>query len=93
MAMKSMAHPEAVGRRHLVGATALIAVGTELGIIRPARVQTDGQHPPTASASKPPGTLAFGDLKQVEVGTLSVGFIDAGPGDGPAVILLHGLAI
>ncbi|MFI7661318.1 alpha/beta fold hydrolase [Micromonospora parva] len=32
----------------------------------------------------------FTDLKQVDAGLLSVGYVDAGPSDGDAVILLHG---
>ena len=33
---------------------------------------------------------SFGALKQVDAGVLSVGYAEAGPADGPAVILLHG---
>jgi pimeloyl-ACP methyl ester carboxylesterase len=33
---------------------------------------------------------AFGPLKQIDAGELSVGYAEAGPADGPPVILLHG---
>lgn len=33
---------------------------------------------------------AFGTIAQVEAGVLDIGYVDVGPADGPAVILLHG---
>ncbi|HEV8282302.1 MAG TPA: alpha/beta hydrolase [Candidatus Limnocylindrales bacterium] len=33
---------------------------------------------------------SFGPVRQVEAGVLNVGFVDAGPSDGQAVVLLHG---
>src|SRR5215213_7571375 len=32
----------------------------------------------------------FGALKQIDAGELSIGYAEAGPADGPPVILLHG---
>src|SRR5213082_3884122 len=38
----------------------------------------------------PPTDSPFAALKQVDAGLLSVGYAEAGPANGPAVILLHG---
>jgi len=43
-----------------------------------------------ATTTKPGTNTSFGALKQVDAGVLSVGYAEAGPADGPAVILLHG---
>ena len=39
---------------------------------------------------RPGASTSFGALKQVDAGPLSVGYAEAGPAGGPAVMLLHG---
>jgi len=44
--------------------------------------------PATSSVTGPIDIVA--GLKQIEAGDLDVGYVDTGPTDGPAVLLLHG---
>jgi len=46
-----------------------------------------GKSPRQARSEAPD---AFLSLKQVDAGVLNVGYVEAGPGDGPVAILLHG---
>ena len=66
-------------RRRFVGLAAMGIAAAEFGMFgvasaRPARV-----------ARSP-----FGPVKQIDAGLLNVGYVEAGPADGRAVILLHG---
>jgi pimeloyl-ACP methyl ester carboxylesterase len=43
-----------------------------------------------APTSKTEFNRSLGPLHQIDAGLLNVGYVGAGPGDGPAVLLLHG---
>jgi pimeloyl-ACP methyl ester carboxylesterase len=43
----------------------------------------------TATSTRHAST-SFGPVKQIAAGRLNVGYVDTGPADGPAVLLLHG---
>ena len=45
---------------------------------------------PSPGSAGPGANRSFGPLKQIRAGTLSVGYAEVGPADGPVVILLHG---
>jgi pimeloyl-ACP methyl ester carboxylesterase len=55
-----------------------------------ADAQSSPLPPATLSTIKLGAHTAFGPLKQIDAGLLSVGYAEAGPADGQAVILLHG---
>ena len=43
-----------------------------------------------AAHAADPAPAALPSIKQIDAGVLNVGYVDAGPANGPAVILLHG---
>jgi pimeloyl-ACP methyl ester carboxylesterase len=81
---------DAPRRRFFLGAAALSVAGTQLALMRSATAQSTGGRSATVPAITPGSHTSFGPLKQIEAGLLNVGYAEAGPADGPAVILLHG---
>jgi pimeloyl-ACP methyl ester carboxylesterase len=74
-------------RRRFFGTAAMALAATQLGMISPAAAQRAGARIP---AIKPGTNTSFGPLKQINAGALNVGYAEAGPADGPVVVLLHG---
>src|SRR5450432_3680510 len=74
-------------RRRFFAAAAMTFAATQLGMIASASAQRVERK---MAAIKPGTSTSFGPLKQIDAGVLSVGYAEAGPADGPAVILLHG---
>src|ERR1700680_1209000 len=72
-------------RRRLIGAAVLTLAAAELATIASADAQSGKVRP-----IKPGTNTSFGSLKQIDAGVLNVGYAEAGPANGPPVILLHG---
>src|SRR5437764_7081765 len=91
--MDQIKTPEQIdrARRHLLGAAALALAAAELGITATADAQAREPKGSERQAIPSASNASFGPLKQVEAGLLDIGYAEAGPADGPAVLLLHGL--
>ena len=77
-------------RRRFFGIAATTVAAVQLGMTGPANAQSDKTEPTSAKTIKPGTNTSFGALKQIDAGVLNIGYAEAGPADGPAVILLHG---
>ena len=77
-------------RRRLVGAAAMTLVASQFVFGAMAGAQPSKPRPANLGPIKSGTNTSFASLKQVDAGLLNVGYAEAGPTDGPAVILLHG---
>ena len=78
------------GRRHFLGAAALAVGAAEFGVMGGANAAASGAARAGLATGKPGTQPSFGPVKQINAGVLDVGYVEAGPADGQAVILMHG---
>ena len=80
-------------RRHFLGAATLTLAATQLGLTGCASARNGHANQASSVDASRVGSGAhtsFASLKQIEAGSLDVGYAEDGPANGPAVILLHG---
>jgi pimeloyl-ACP methyl ester carboxylesterase len=73
-------------RRRFLGGAAMTIAAAGLGVLGRAEARSGGAPGQLGERAHAP----FGPLKQIDAGLLNVGYAEAGPSTGPAVILLHG---
>lgn len=76
-------------RRSFIGSAAMTVASTQVVALGLAHGQSV-KAAPARVAAKSAASAAFGSLKQINAGVLNVGYVEVGPGDGPAVLLMHG---
>jgi pimeloyl-ACP methyl ester carboxylesterase len=85
-----MSEPINASRRRFFGAAAMTLSASQFALTGAANAQSGNAKPANAVAAKPGTHTSFAALKQINAGLLNVGYAEAGPADGPPVILLHG---
>jgi len=86
--METIKMPEQINhnRRRFFGTAAAAIAAAPFVTIGSAGAQPGKDAAPIKSGAN----SSFGALKQINAGLLNVGYAEAGPANGPAVILLHG---
>jgi pimeloyl-ACP methyl ester carboxylesterase len=85
-----MSHEVNLDRRRFLGTAAMTVAAAGLGRIQPAAAQSTKAEPAGAPRTGPGANRSFASVKQIDAGLLNVGYAEAGPPGGPAVVLLHG---
>jgi pimeloyl-ACP methyl ester carboxylesterase len=85
-----MTQPEFFDRRRFVSGGAMALAAAQLAILAgTSPAGATGKNAPVPSI-QPGSHTSFGSFKQIDAGVLNIGYAEAGPADGPAVVLLHG---
>ncbi|MGW0211073.1 alpha/beta fold hydrolase [Streptomyces sp. NPDC003233] len=77
-------------RRHFLGAAAAAAMAAQFDMSGGAQAQPASGERVAHPADGPATRTSFGPVKQINAGRLNVGYVEAGPANGQAVVLMHG---
>jgi pimeloyl-ACP methyl ester carboxylesterase len=77
-------------RRSFFGTAAMTIATAQLLLGGAADAQPGESKAANLPTTRPGTHTSFGALKQIDAGVLNVGYAEAGPANGPAVILMHG---
>jgi hypothetical protein len=77
-------------RRRFLSTAAMAITAAQFGMLSSAKAEAPSETATEIPPVKPGTNTSFSSIKQIDAGLLNVGYAEAGPADGPAVILLHG---
>jgi pimeloyl-ACP methyl ester carboxylesterase len=77
-------------RRRFFGTAAMTIAAAQFALSGSADAQSSKTKPADLPRIKPGTNTSFASFKQIDAGLLNVGYAEAGPANGPAVMLLHG---
>jgi pimeloyl-ACP methyl ester carboxylesterase len=77
-------------RRRFLGAAGVTIAAVQFGVVSSAVAQPANTGAKRLPAIKPGTNTSMGALKQIDAGLLNIGYAEAGPANGPVVVLLHG---
>ena len=77
-------------RRRFLSTAAMAITAAQFGMLGSAKAEAPNETATEIPSAKPGTNTSFSSMKQIDAGLLSIGYAEAGPAAGPAVILLHG---
>ena len=77
-------------RRRFMSTAAMTIAATQIAMSGSANAQYNKTNPAVVPPIKSGTNTSFASLKQIDAGLFNVGYAEAGPADGRAVLLLHG---